>query len=100
VPRAGKRFVLGAKVTRDDTGETLHEGAVACTAKLAGKRLAPSSPGSFFSVTIIGGGGADLTQATCDWTLPKSARGKRLVASIGVSLEGKTAARTYAGIVR
>jgi hypothetical protein len=95
---SGKQFMLGARVTRDDTGATLHEGKIACTATLAGRKLATSTPGRFFTVTVSSGG--DFTQALCTWKLPKTAKGKQLKAAVTVTLNGRSIGRTFTGRVR
>jgi hypothetical protein len=96
-PRAGKPFFLAMRVRRDDTGETLSEGRIACAATLGGKRL-PAKKGRFFTIIVIGG--TNRSQAICDWKFARSARGKRLSATISVTFQGVTVRRSYAGVVR
>jgi hypothetical protein len=96
-PKAGKPFLLAMRIRQDDTGATLTQRKIVCTARLAGKQLA-TRQGRFFSILVSDVW--DRTQATCSWSLPRSARGKRLVAQISVTFGGVTVTRSYTGVVR
>ena len=69
-PRAGKRFsVSGARVVLG-TGETVRAESVTCSGRLGGKAL--------------------RLAGRCAWSLPPSAKGKRLTVIVKVSYHGAT----------
>lgn len=86
--RAGRPFTLRLRVGRDDLNEILHEGRVTCTAKLGTTSLRGTA-------RAFGPNGS-----TCAWTLPKSARGKRISAKIAVGYGGAAVSHSYAGVVK
>ena len=73
-PVAGKRFVLGATVTRSD-GQPFSTGRVTCTAKIGNAPVAASG-------AIANGA------ARCSLKVPKTAKGKRLRGSVTASTAG------------
>jgi hypothetical protein len=80
--RAGRAFTARMLVVRGDLNVPLTEGAIACRAKVAGRRLAGT--GEF-----AGDGVA------CTWRVPKNAHGKRLTGSVSVRFQGATASRSF-----
>jgi hypothetical protein len=86
--RAGRPFVLRLRVGRDDINEILYDGRVACTAKLGAASLRGTA-------RAFGPNGS-----TCTWSLPRTARGKRLSAKIVVAYGGASVSHSYAGVVK
>ncbi len=79
-PRAGRLYTARLRVVTE-TGSPVRSGAVRCTARV-GKTI-------LRSLTRRWKNG----YATCAWKLPRSARGKRLQISIGVTKNGRTLTR-------
>jgi hypothetical protein len=69
-PKAGKRFSVSVGGAKLDTGEIVTVDSYSCSAKLAGHALHGSGTGG------------------CTWTLPKKAKGKKLVVDVTVSYQG------------
>ena len=88
VARAGKRFSVGVRVVRNDTGRTVTAGKVRCTATLAGRRVALVTSGFRRGV------------ATCAWRLPARSAGKLLRGSVGVSAARASVRRAFARRIR
>jgi len=80
--RAGKPLLAAMEVTRSDFDIALDEGKITCAGKLAGKPLRGRSA---FGSDLVG----------CMWRLPKTAGGKRVVASVAVTFQGVTAKRSF-----
>jgi hypothetical protein len=70
-PRAGRTFAVPRVSLHLDDDTSLPPDYYSCRATIGGVRLAPSGSGS------------------CSWTLPRTARGKRLVVVVTVGLSGK-----------
>jgi hypothetical protein len=98
LPRAASLYTLAVRVRRNDNGEVLHQGAIVCTARVAGAKPLPIAGRRF--VPLLVWGISDRTHALCSWNVPAAARGKKLTAKIAVSYLGKTASRTVTAIVR
>jgi hypothetical protein len=86
--RAGRPFTLRLEVGRDDINEILGTGRVACTAKLGAASLRGTA-------RAFGPNGS-----TCTWSLPRTARGKRISAKIVVAYGGASVSHSYAGVVK
>ena len=86
--RAGKPFTASMVVTDADTGAPV-KGKVTCTGKLAGKVLRASRQSSSSS-----------GKASCTWSLPKSAHGKRFRGSISESFRGSKVSRSFSTTVK
>jgi hypothetical protein len=86
-PQAGKTFTASMVATRSDTGATLAGGQVACTATVAGRRLAAR-------VHAFSGG-----RARCAWLVPASARGQKIRGTITVVFEGRRVSRSFSATV-
>lgn len=84
-PRAGKTFTVRLTATRSDTGATIVNGQVDCTAKAGGKALKPKSE------KFVGG------QAVCVFQVPAGTEGKTLRGKITIVFEGKKLARPFSG---
>jgi hypothetical protein len=69
-PKAGKRFTVSVMGAKLGTGEIVQVDSSSCTATLAGHALHGSGTGG------------------CTWTLPKKAKGKKLVVDVTVSYQG------------
>ena len=80
-PHAGGSFTVSMLVK--SSGKRVR-GALACTAKLNGKTLAVSRKG------IAGNG-----NASCTWSLPRSAVGAQLAGSISETYKGAKATRSF-----
>lgn len=86
-PKAGKSFTVRLTATRSDTGATIVNGEVDCTAKAGGKALKPKSE------KFVGG------QAVCVFQIPAGTQGKTLRGTIKITFEGKTLTRPFAGTI-
>jgi len=86
--RGGRQFTLRLEVGREDLNEILGAGRVTCAAKLGTASLRGTA-------RPFGAQGS-----TCTWTLPRTARGKRLSAKILVSYGGAAVSHSYTGLVR
>ena len=86
--RAGRPLTLRLEVGRDDINEILDTGRVTCTAKVGATSLRGTARPF----------GAD--GSTCTWTLPRTARGKRIDAKIAVAYGGAVVSHSYSGVVR
>lgn len=86
--RAGQPFVVGMLVARDDIGEVLEEGQVTCALTVGGRPLNARSRGFVDGV------------AACGWQLPKTAKGKRVRATITVSYGGAKVSHTTSVVAR
>ena len=80
-PKAGSVVVASSTVTAD--GSRVKPTKVSCTGTLGGKKL-------------TGKGTRALGKATCRYTTPKSAKGKRLVGSMAITAKGKTITKRFA----
>ena len=76
-PKAGKLVVVGAAVTRLETGAGITSGTVKCAVKVGTKALPAKGK--------VGSG-----VATCTFTLPKTSKGKMARGTITVAFKGKT----------
>lgn len=81
--KAGKTFSVGLSATRSDTGEAVQQGAVTCSATVAGKRLTPRTR------RLVNG------VAVCVWAVPKSAKGKRIQGSVTLGAAGAQVTRRF-----
>jgi hypothetical protein len=81
--KAGKPFSVSFASTESDTGGPVDQGAVTCTARVAGKLLKPRSS------RLVNG------IAVCAWTAPKTAKGKRVVGSITLTAKGAKISRSF-----
>jgi len=87
--RAGRPFAIGVRVNRSDINETLAEGAITCSLRV-GKATIRARLAEFVD---------DV--ATCGWgALPKSAKGKKLVATITVRYGGASVSHAVTTTVR
>jgi hypothetical protein len=86
--RAGRPITLRLEVGRDDINEILGAGRVTCTARLGTTSLRGTA-------RPFGANGS-----TCTWTLPRTARGKRILAKIVVGYGGATVSHSYSGVVK
>ena len=86
--RAGRPFVLRLRVGRDDINEILYDGRVTCSAKLGTATLRGTA-------RPFGPNGS-----TCTWSLPRTARGKRISAKIVVAYGGASVAHSFGGVVK
>jgi len=86
-PRAGKTFTARLTATRSDTGATIVNGEVDCTAKAGGKALKPKSE------KFVG------QQAVCVFQIPAGTQGKALRGTIKIVFEGKALTRPFAGTI-
>jgi hypothetical protein len=78
-PRTGRPFTLSVVVMRSDLGEELVGGAVGCAASIGTTRLR---------------GRRDPLEARCTWSIPRTARGRTLRATIVVRFAGARASKT------
>ena len=78
----GTRLVAETEIVRSDFEAPLAEGAVRCSARIAGETLA--GRGRF-------AGGL----AVCTWRLPKSMRGQRVRGGLAATFQGVTARRAF-----
>jgi hypothetical protein len=86
-PRAGKPFSLQLAAIRTDTEAPLTVGTVACSSRIADKRLRPQSSG------FVGG------RAVCTFSIPANTKGRSFTSTISVRSRGETLARTISGRV-
>jgi len=86
-PRAGARYTIRLRVTTA-TGARVGRGAIACTAKLAGRPL-----------RIVGRGWSP-GGAWCAWKAAATEQGKRLTVAIRVTRADSTVARTVSKRLR
>lgn len=84
--RAGRTVDAVLRVAVD--GVAPASGTTRCTAKLAGRALRPLS-------SIFGGGAG-----RCRWRVPATAKGKRLTATVKVSVGSLAVSRSFARVVR
>ena len=84
-PKAGKAYTVRLTATRSDTGATIVNGEVDCTAKVGSKALNPKSE------KFVGG------QAVCVFQIPAGTQGKTLRGTITIVFEGKKLTRPFAG---
>lgn len=89
VPRAGEVFATGLKVVDPATNKVVSKGDVACDAQLGGRALRGRGYYSF-----------DYGGYLCNWTIPRTAAGKTLIATEEVSHNGAAVSRTFQGKVR
>lgn len=82
-PKAGKAFSVLLSATRSDTNAVLSGGEVLCVAKVGGKTIRAKVH------RFVG------KQATCTWTVPKSASGQSIRGSIAIVFEGKKATKSF-----
>jgi hypothetical protein len=85
--KVGKRYTVGMRVSRSDLEEMTSAGLVRCAAKLGTKSLKVQA---VFPEDIAG----------CVGTAPKAAKGKTIRATVSLTLDGVTAARTASIKVR
>jgi hypothetical protein len=83
--RAGKRFVVGLQVERTDTGAPLSGGQVHCAARIG------TQP-----VGIAAKTGPTSGAVGCSWAIPKTAHGKTIRGSIGVTFDGASVNKPFA----
>ena len=84
--RAGKRLTATMRVLAG--GGPVASAKPACTATLAGRRLA------------LVGRGFRGSSVRCAWQIPKTARGKRLAGSLSATIRAGTAIRRFAATVQ
>ena len=87
-PKAGGKFTVSMAATRSDTGETIKNGRVSCTAKAGTRTIRPSS------ARFVGG------QAVCVFSVPRGSAGKTLRGTIKITFEGKSLTRTFSAKIR
>jgi hypothetical protein len=81
--KAGKPFSVGLAANESDTGSAVQQGTVTCVAKIAGKRV------QLRSSRIVNG------IAVCVWTVPKTAKGKRIQGSLSLLVQGAQISRSF-----
>jgi hypothetical protein len=81
-PRAGQRFTAFATVARSD-GAPLGGGNVTCRATIAGKSVRA------VTFSLVG------SRASCTYAIPKTAKGKTIRITVGVTSQGLKATRTF-----
>ena len=84
--RHGASLVARTEIVRSDFHVPLAEGAVACSARIAGE-------------TLSGRGRFARGLAVCTWRLPKSARGLRVRGGVAATFQGVTARRAFSARV-
>jgi len=101
VPRAGKVFRARMGVRTN----TSQQQPVRCQARVGGKPL--RGRGSWFSIVIVQPQPGPIQVATdlrailtCEWQVPRNARGKRLSGSISATNDGVTVTRALSSRVR
>jgi hypothetical protein len=87
-PAAGHVFSAFLVGVRSDTGATLKSGQVACAASVGGKRLRARTH------AVVNG------RAKCTWSVPASAKGRRIHGTVTVHFEGLTAKKSFSAVVR
>jgi hypothetical protein len=85
--KAGARFSASLAVSQSDTSGPIASGTVTCKGVVGGARLRATH-------SLRHG------IATCDWKLPKTAKGKLFHGTIGVASQGATVTKTFAARVR
>ena len=85
--KAGARFSASLAASQSDTGTGVKTGTVTCKGVVGGVRVAATH-------SLRGG------IATCNWKLPKSAKGKLFHGSIGIASQGATLGKNFAIRVR
>jgi hypothetical protein len=80
--RHGATLVAETEIVRSDFGAPLAEGAVRCSARIAGEKLA-------------GHGRFAHGLAVCTWHLPKGTHGRRVRGGVGATFQGVTARRGF-----
>jgi hypothetical protein len=83
LPHSGKSFTVGVHVTQSDTDSGVTSGAITCTARVGGKRLAPLAKG--FTARLV----------SCTWKIPPATTGDTLSGSVAVTYQGVTAVRHF-----
>ena len=81
--KAGKPFSVGLAVNESDTAGPVEQGSVTCAAKIAGKRVQVRSS------RVVNG------IAVCAWTIPKTAKGKRIQGTITLVVQDAQVARSF-----
>jgi hypothetical protein len=81
--KAGKAFSVGLAADESDTGGPVEQGKVTCIATIAGKRV------RLRSSRLVNGIGV------CIWSIPKTAKGKRVKGTISVAAQGATVSRAF-----
>ena len=84
-PKAGRGYTVRLSATRSDTGATIVNGEVDCTAKVGGKTLLPKSE------KFVGG------QAVCVFKIPAGTEGQTIRGTITIVFEGKKLTRPFSG---
>jgi hypothetical protein len=85
--KAGRTFSAGLAVSESDTASAIQQGAITCTARVAGQPL------QLTAKRIVNG------VAVCVWLVPGSARGKAVRGAIGVTVQGARVGRTFSARV-
>jgi hypothetical protein len=86
-PRAGKQFSLRLAAISTDTGAPVTSGTVACSMRIAGKPLRPTSS------SFTGG------SAVCTFSIPAGMERKDFTSTIVLRSQGETLPRTISGRV-
>jgi len=86
-PRAGKPFAVRLAVRRSDTNRGVTSGAVTCKVSVGGKPVKAKG-------AVVSGA------ARCSVLVPKTAAGSRLRGTIGIRVDGKSAASSFTYLVR
>jgi hypothetical protein len=81
--KAGKPFSVGLAVNQSDTAAPVTQGRVACVARIAGKRVIARSS------RVLNG------VAVCAWTIPKTAKGKRIQGTISLTVQDAQVSRSF-----
>lgn len=81
--KAGKSFSVGLAVNQSDTAAPVTQGRVTCVAKIAGKRVIARSS------RVVNG------VAVCAWTIPKTAKGKRIQGTISLAVQDVQVSRSF-----
>ena len=81
--KAGKPFSVGLAANESDTAGPVQQGHVTCVAKIAGKLVAAKSS------RIVNG------IAVCAWTIPKTAKGKKIQGSITLLVQDAQVSRSF-----
>ena len=80
--KAGKRLTASLAATQSDTSGPVTAGTVKCVAKIGTKGIAGTH-------SLAAG------VASCNWTIPKSAKGKTVHGSISITVQGTTLTKTF-----
>ena len=86
-PRAGRQFSLRLAAISTDTGAPVTTGTVACSMRIAGKPLRPTSS------SFTGG------SAVCTFSIPAGTERKDFMSTIALRSQGETLPRTISGRV-